>query len=521
MRGRRALSGAARVVRWLAMLAVCYVGGVAATNLSPTTIETRHYAATVRLSVLPLRSPVLHGPTVLGDLDLDFTSPFLAPGIEVAVSVKQNITEVLASRQLSVRTLQPTNEEISRALHDGITGVGWRFLAGAGTVALVLSLAVHYARGHRWPAGKLLVTVGTAMSVACAGTGLGIWLTYRPDHFDSLRTTGLLLELERNKDVLQDVETRGSQATPYILNLLALSQSLRENLVPSQVNQTVSSRILLVSDIHGENQYGLMRSIVADQKIDAVVDLGDIVNFGSVTEADAAGLFTGIEALGVPYLFVGGNHDFTSLTDRALLTRLASVPNVVLLQPGDDAYTAYTLKGLRITGFNDPRYFGDDARNTAAKQAPAIDAFNEVMKKQPVPDLVVAHEPAAAEGVDRADVVLNGHLHSASLRGNRIAVGTFTGGGVVSHYIPEEDSGELRGQPYAFDIAAFGPTCQLASLTRYTYRNLVEGAPVYDNVTVINGATIEKAANPPDPSRSCSSIATSGRETIRAGAPGG
>jgi len=100
-------------------------------------------------------------------------------------------------------------------------------------------------------------------------------------------------------------------------------------------------------------------------------------------------------------------------------------------------------------------------------------------------------------------------------------VGTFTGGGVVSHYTPEEGSGELLGQPYAFDIAAFGPTCQLASLTRYTYRNLVEGAPAYDNVTVINGATIEKPAKPRDPSRSCSSIASSGNETIRAGAPSG
>jgi predicted phosphodiesterase len=503
------------------MLAVCYVGGVAATNLSQTTIETKHYSATVRLSVVPLRAPVLHGPTVLGDLDLQFTSPFVAPGIEVGVSVKQNITEVFSGRNLSVRSLQPTNEEISEALRQGIVGVGWRFLAGGGTAALVLSLAVHYARGHRRPGRQHLITVGTTMSVACAATGLGIWLTYRPANFDSFRTTGLLYELEQNRDVLQNVEARGSQATPYILNLLALSRSLRENLVPPQVNQTVSSRVLLVSDIHGENQYGLMKSIVTDQKIDAVIDLGDLVNFGSVTEADTAGVFTGIESLGVPYLFVGGNHDFASVTDRALLGRLAEVPNVVLLQPGNDAYTAYTLKGLRITGFNDPRYFGDDARNTAEKQRPAVDAFNRAMKDQPVPDLVVAHEPAAAEGVEKADVTLNGHLHSARLEGSRVAVGTFTGGGVVSHYVTEGDSGELRGQPYAFDIAAFGPTCELASLTRYTFRNLVEGAPVYDNVTVINGATIEKPTNPPDSSRSCSSIAPSGRETIPADVPNG
>ena len=516
MRGRRALAGIARVVRWLAMLAVCYVGGVAATNLSPTTIETQHYVATVRLSVLPLHSPVLHGPTILGDLDLDFTSTIIAPGIEVGVAVKQNITELFSRRDLSVRTLQPTNEEISTALRDGVTGVGSRFLVGSATAALVLSLAVHYARGRRWPAPHHLVTIGTALIVACAATGVGIWQTYRPANFASLRTTGLLLELEQNKDVLQGLEARSSQATPYILNLLALSQSLRENLVPSTVSQTVSSRVLLVSDIHGQNQYGLMKSIIDSQKIDVVLDLGDFVNFGSVTEAEAAGLFAGIASLGVPYLFVGGNHDFTSPTDRALLTRLAAVPNVVLLQPNDTSYTAYSLKGLRITGFNDPRYFGDDAQNTKKKQEPAIAAFNAAMAGQPVPDLVATHEPGAADGVARADIILNGHLHAASVKGNRIGVGTFTGGGVVSHYIPEEDTGELRGQPYAFDIAAFGPTCQLTSLTRYTYRNLIEGAPAYDSVTVVNGATIEKPVTPTVPERSCSSIEPSGRVTVPA-----
>lgn len=502
------------------MVAVCYVGGVAATNLSPTTIETKNYAATVRLSALPVHNPALHSPTILGDVDLDFISPIIAPGIEVAASVKDSITSVLSGGHLSVRSLQPTNEEISQALRDGILGVGWRFALGAFVAALVLSLTVHYARGHRWPDTRHLVTVATALVVACGTTAVGIWQTYRPSNFDSFRTSGLLFEVERNKDVLQNVEARSSQATPYILNLLALSTSLRENLVPTTVDNTVSTRILLVSDIHGQNQYALMKSIVTSQKIDAVLDLGDLVNFGSVAEADAAGLFAGIESLGVPYLFVGGNHDFSSPTERSLVTRMATVPNVVLLEPTDGVYTTYTLNGLRVTGFNDPRYFGDDAKQTSQKQQPAVDAFNAALKDQPTPDIVASHEPAAVEGADKGDLRINGHQHASILKGNRIGVGTFTGGGVVSHYIQEGDSGELLGQPYAFDIAAFGPTCQLSSLTRYTYRNLIEGNPAYDNVTVINGATIEKPPKNPDPSRSCSSVAPSGQSTFTRPQPG-
>ena len=36
----------------------------------------------------------------------------------------------------------------------------------------------------------------------------------------------------------------------------------------------------------------------------------------------------------------------------------------------------------------------------------------------------------------------------------------------------------------------FSQTCDLASLTRYTYRNLIQGRPAYDDVRLINGKTI-------------------------------
>ena len=70
--------------------------------------------------------------------------------------------------------------------------------------------------------------------------------------------------------------------------------------------------MLLVSDIHAGNQYDLMRTIVQEEGVDVVVDAGDLVNFGTVEEAEATGLFTGIESVGVPYLFVRGNHDANS-----------------------------------------------------------------------------------------------------------------------------------------------------------------------------------------------------------------
>ncbi|GAA1879785.1 metallophosphoesterase family protein [Lapillicoccus jejuensis] len=497
----------AKVVRWLTVLAACYLGGVAATNLSPTTVETRNYSATLRLNALPSRVGVLHSPTIVGDVDLQFASPALAPGLEVDVAVKQSITQVFSSRELAIAELQPSQEELRAAVLEAASGVGLRFVTGAGVVGLAILLALHYSRDRHRSDRRHVVVVTSAALVGCLATAVGVVATYRPTSFTSYRTSGLLLEVERNRGILSDLSTRSSQVTPYVLNLLALSKSLQENLVPSDLDQEVAARFLLVSDVHGQNSYGLMRSIVQSQHIDAVIDTGDLVNFGTVTEADAAGIFAGIRDLGVPYVFTTGNHDQSSPTDRALRDRLDDLPNVVTLQPSDDEYRTLLFHGLRIAGFDDPRYFGDDARNTDAKQKPAVDDFNRSMADQPTPDVLVAHEPGAAAGVDKADVRINGHLHQAGLDGDRITVGTFTGGGVVSHYVEEPD-GELRGQPYAFDIAAFDTSCKLSSLTRYEYRDLVEGNPVYDSVTVVNGSTIETASPGLDPAtgkaRTCS-----------------
>jgi hypothetical protein len=150
---------------------------------------------------------------------------------------------------------------------------------------------------------------------------------------------------------------------------------------------------------------------------------------------------------------------------------------------------------------------------------------------------VVTHEPVAANMVNSATLLINGHLHKDELEGNRIGVGTFTGGGTVSHFLLDkqsptanksqsesqggsgsenggDQSGELPGQPYAFDIAAYGEACDLTSLTRYTFRNLIQGRPVYDDVSVINGKTI---ATPEPGTRTCAADLGLSRTAVTVG----
>ncbi len=487
------------LVRWILFVITCYLGGVAATNLAPTVVETANYRAVVRLEVLPLSTPTLHSPTIVGDVDVAFSSPLLAPGLDVAVSVREEITSLLTAQNVTVQELQPTDAELGQAMKEAAIGVSLRFVLGALIVAVALSGSLHYGRRRR-PRGAHLTLIASAVTATCALTAVGIASTYQPSRFLALTTTGVLGTVQRNAGMLEGVEARAAQVTPYLRNLLAVSQALQEKFVPAELNQPVAARILLVSDIHGTNQYSLMRTIIEQEGIDAVIDSGDLINFGRVPEAQAAGLLSGIESLGVPYIFVSGNHDAASPTDTDLLDRLAAVPNVVLLQRPNGDYTAYSFHGLQISGFNDPRWFGDDNKDPTAKERPAANAYNASMKDQPVSDLVVAHEPYAVTQVAKGDVLINGHIHTAALDGNRIQVGTFTGGGFVSHFTEGEDA-ELTGQPYAFDVATFGQQCQLTQLTRYSYRNLLEGRPAYDSIQVINGSRIEAAQAAPAAAR--------------------
>lgn len=507
------------VVRGAELLALVFVvtlGGVSATSLFPTTVHTDHYRAEVRLSALPTFTSTIHSPTSFGDLDLEFSGPYPTPGVDATVQARDTITALFDDRRVSIESLQPTGREISDALSSGVTELALKFAGGALFVGVAVIALIAYARRRR-PTRRQVVSVGLAGLLAIAGTGIGILRTYQPDQLSRFTTTGLLGTVRSNAGLLAGVEARAQQVTPYVTNLLALSSALQEKFIPADITRPPAAKFLLVSDIHGANQYPVMKRIVDDENITAVIDSGDLINFGSVTEAEVSGIFTAIKNLGVPYIFVRGNHDAGSSADQALLERMAKIPNVVLLEPTAQAYTEVVVSGVVIAGFNDPRFFGDDNQNNDKKQQPAVNAFNEAYDGRPRPDIVVTHEPPAARMVESATLLINGHLHKRELEGNRVGVGTFTGGGILTHFLVEkagEQPGELAGQPYAFDIAAYSQSCDLTSLTRYTFRNLVQGRPAYDDVSVINGKTI--ASREPG-ERTCSADLGTSSSTVPAG----
>src|SRR5450631_1919503 len=161
-----------RGVELLVLVFAVTVGGLSATSLFPTTVQTNHYRAEVRLSALPAFTSTIHSPTSFGDLDLEFASPYLAPGIDATVQVRETITS-LFDRKMSLQSLQPSSKEISDALGAGLTQLALKYCGGVLVVGVGAITVIAYAR-RRHPTVRQLVSVAVAGLLAIGGTGFGI-----------------------------------------------------------------------------------------------------------------------------------------------------------------------------------------------------------------------------------------------------------------------------------------------------------------------------------------------------------
>lgn len=505
------VSGLRRGVAVALLTVVAFMGGVAATQLWPVHTETRYFSALI--SVEPRLDSTVLMPTVVGDIEMSFAARLPAPGLSAQVQVRESVTDLLQQGRLRSADLQPNPGELRQAIDDGVREVAWKFAAGAlATTALALFA---YAASHPRRLARAVLASATAVALALLLPGASAYLTYRTDRVQEFRTTSLLSLVATNADILAGLDRKADQGAVYVTNLLALSTAMRQEFTGGPLDAPTAARFLLVSDIHGMNQYPLMREIVRTQDIDAVIDTGDLLNFGRPEEGDLTGIYTGIESLGVPYLFVQGNHDATSTTDEGVLRRLAQVPNVVLLEPTAGELALVTVHGVTLTGFNDSRFFNQRSDDFADDQADLAAAFRERTDELPPSDVVLTHQPYAAHRVTAGALTINGHMHVASLEGQHLQVGSFTGGGLVNQFrlppLTEEaqeaaaedpdTAGELQGHPYSFDVLTFGEDCAVTALTRYSYRNLVSGRPQFDDVSLLNGRTLQ-----PDPpqGRTCS-----------------
>ena len=167
-------------------------------------------------------------------------------------------------------------------------------------------------------------------------------------------------------------------------------------------------RVLFVSDLHlNPAAWDVIRSITKQFDVEVIVDAGDISDHGSAPEN---AYVEQIATLGVPYVWVRGNHD-SDVTQAAV----AAQPNAVVL----DGTEPVEVGGLRFLGIGDPRFTPDkDTRDGVAPAsvsqvglAMASGLRAATAAGTPV-DVAVVHDGAAADEMDgTVPLVLSGHYH--------------------------------------------------------------------------------------------------------------
>jgi predicted MPP superfamily phosphohydrolase len=296
-------------------------------------------------------------------------------------------------------------------LQDGILRLGFRTVSVAVLGAVVLGLLVFRStRRAAWCGGvALVVTAGTF------GLAAG---TLRPDSIEQPRYEGLLVNAPAvvgdARRIAQDYGKYADQLKAIVANVSRIYTTVNKLPIYEQADGGI--RILHVSDLHlNPSVWPTIRTVVEQFDIDAVIDTGDITDWGS--EREATSYVGSISLLGVPYVYIRGNHDSAKTADAVSRQRGA----VVLDNQVAD------VAGLRIAGIGDPRFTPDKETSPAgsgrSKQVieQVYDAgarLAATVKASGKPaDLCLVHDPESAPALNGVcPTILAGHIHHREVR---------------------------------------------------------------------------------------------------------
>jgi Icc-related predicted phosphoesterase len=310
---------------------------------------------------------------------------------------------------------------VSSDAKDAIRRLVIRSAVSALLGALVLSIVV-----YRRKARRIAFVFGTASAVVLGTLGAAA-ATWNPRSVAQPRYTGLLVSAPSVVGNAQDIVAGFSDYSRGLAKLVGNVSKLYDvtSTLPAYEPDPSTIRVLHVADIHlNPAAWEVIRSISQQFKVALIIDSGDITDHGSKAERRFVDT---IADLGVPYVYVRGNHDSQAIADE-----IAAQPNAVVL---DDGHTV-NVDGLKITGDGDPRFTPDRStpvitNQTLAQLGESVAA--EVRVGGTKPDIAVVHDPTQGAGFDGVvPLILAGHVHSRSTKvlpgGTRMFIQGTTGG---------------------------------------------------------------------------------------------
>ncbi|MGW6743329.1 metallophosphoesterase family protein [Streptomyces sp. NPDC055025] len=320
--------------------------------------------------------------------------------------------------------LSGLQDEVTHDVADGTTELAVRSCVAVVSGATALGLTV-YRRPRR-----ALAAGGLALGLLAA-SGIGAYATWNPKSVLEPKFSGLLSSAPQvvgsARSIVTDFDVYQKELARLVTNVTKLYDAT--STLPTYQPDPATLRVLHVSDIHlNPASWHIIGSLVEQYGIDLIIDSGDTMDHGASAENT---FLDPIADLGVPYVWVRGNHD-SEITQKYL----RRMKNVRVLDEG----RAVTVAGLRVAGMGDPQYTPD--RSTEAGGDPAERMagiqFASALRDQaaagtPV-HIAVAHNPVAARETDGlVPLALSGHVHhretEVMAHGTRLKIEGSTGGG--------------------------------------------------------------------------------------------
>jgi predicted MPP superfamily phosphohydrolase len=394
-------------VAWgLAIVAVAVVGVVLGVLLGGrTNTDIGPFTAELQLTPSLVGDAEVHIPP-LGALHLDSHDGPAHLTIRFDRLDEQR-TEQLISDPNGVRRASEgaVNDVTVGAIKLGLRTLGVAILA---TIALA-AIVFRDSRRVAWSAAFALAITMSSMAAAIG--------TFRPNAIQEPRYEGLLVNAPA---VVGDAQRIADRYDEYANQLQKLVNNVGRiystvSTLPVFQAEAGTTRVLHVSDLHlNPTAWSMVETVVEQFDVDVVVDTGDITDWGSDPEISYV---NAIRRLGVPYVYVRGNHD-SGLIEAAV----AEQPNAVVL---DDAVAE--VAGLTIAGIGDPRFTPDKETSPAGSGASKQTAERVIGVGERLAatiagggrlvDLALVHDPVSAGPLSGScPVVLAGHTHKREVR---------------------------------------------------------------------------------------------------------
>ncbi|MFB6958254.1 metallophosphoesterase [Streptomyces sp. NPDC056309] len=355
----------------------------------------------------------------LGSLELD---SHIAP-----VRLDVNVDQLDPARSQALvdhpERLSGLQDEVAHDVEHGTLDLALRSCVAVVSGATALGLAVYRRPRRALAAGGLALTL-------LAASGATAFATWNPKSVLEPKFSGLLSSapsvVGNARNIVTEFDVYQKELARLVTNVTKLYDVT--STLPAYQPDPTTIRVLHVSDIHlNPASWKIIASLVEQYKVDVIVDSGDTMDHGSAAEN---GFLDPIGDLGVPYVWVRGNHD-SKVTQRYL----ERMKNVHVLDDG----RAETVAGLRFAGIGDPQFTPDrsgapgaDASEELAGARLASALRDQRAKGTPV-DIAIAHEPSVARETDgTVPLVLCGHLHHQGTEvlryGTRLRMEGSTGG---------------------------------------------------------------------------------------------